>query len=381
MHWFRRQCYCWSYAGLSFCEQPNRKSLSHWEIVVLKNIDPLEKATEARLDALRDEAARTGQVTATGITPSGSPLPRSGAEKGYYGNPLLKPPVWTWQVPLYFFAGGVAGAAASIAFVAHALGRDSSLVRAALWVALLGAVASSPLLIADLGRPSRFLNMLRVFKIQSPMSVGAWTLAFFSSAVALAVVCQEIVLRGYSGDLLLALRWVAEAAGALAGLVLLSYTSVLLAVTAIPVWSENRRLLPLHFVASALGASAGVLELLGFLNPATNGMAFVAAAVETCLAVSIEMRGRAVDAPLREGSVGWLIRVAGTLTGPLPLLLRIFFAHAFGVRRAASVCFILGALLSRYAWIAAGHVSSRDSKTLFDLQRKRNVDSNLKAML
>ena len=371
MHWFRRQCYCWLYAGLSFCEQPNRKS--RWESVVLKNIDQLEKATEARLDALRDEAARTGEVTAAGITPAGSPLPRSGEKKGYYGNPLLKPPVWTWQVPLYFFAGGVAGSAASIAFVAHVLGRDSSLVRAALWVALCGAVASSPLLIADLGRPSRFLNMLRVFKPRSPMSVGAWTLAVFSSAVSLAVVCQEIVLRGYSGDLLLALRWIAEATGALTGLVLLSYTSVLLAVSAIPVWSENRRLLPLHFVASALGASAGVLELLGFLNPATSRMALVAAAVETCLAVFIEIRGRAVDAPLREGKVGWLIRAAGTLTGPLPFLLRIFLGHDFAVRRVASVCFILGALLSRYAWIAAGRVSSRDAKTLFDIQRRETA--------
>jgi hypothetical protein len=339
-------------------------------MVVLKNIDQIGKTTEARLDALRDEAARTGQVVAAGITASGSPLPRPEVKKGYYGNPLLKPPVWTWQVPLYFFAGGVSGAAANIAFVAHVLGRESSLVRAALWVGLLGAVASSPLLIADLGRPSRFLNMLRVFKLRSPMSVGAWTLAAFSSAVGLAVICQEIILRGYSNDLLLAVRWIAEAAGALTGLFLLSYTSVLLAVSAIPVWSENRRLLPLHFVASALGASAGVLELLGFLNHATNGMAFVAATVETCLAVSIELRGRAVDAPLREGRVGWLIRAAGTLTGPVPFLLRIFFLHSFGVRRVASICFILGALLSRYAWIAAGRVSSRDSKALFDIQRR-----------
>lgn len=328
------------------------------------------KATEARLEALREEAARTGQVSGAAILPVGSPLPHSQGEKGYYGNPLLKAPVWTWQVPLYFFAGGVAGGAANIALVAHVLGRDPSLVRAALWVALLGAVASLPLLVADLGRPSRFLNMLRVFKLKSPMSVGAWTLALFSSAVGLAVICEEIILQGYSSDLFLLVRWLAEAAGALSGLVLLSYTSVLLGVSAIPVWSENRRLLPLHFVASALGASAGVLELLGFLNPATYRLAFVAAAVETCLAVFIEMRGRSVDVPLREGMNGWLIRVAGTLTGPLPLLLRIFFAHSFGIRRLASVFFIAGALLSRYAWIAAGHLSSRDSKALFDIQRR-----------
>jgi hypothetical protein len=239
-----------------------------------------------------------------------------------------------------------------------------------LWIALSGALVSPPLLIADLGRPTRFLNMLRVFKLRSPMSVGAWTLMAFSTGVGLAVVCQEIILRGYSGGLFLTAQWIGEAAGALFGLILLSYTAVLLGVSAIPVWSENRRLLPLHFAASALGASAGILELLGFLNPATYRLAFVAAAVETCLAVFIEMRGRAVDVPLREGGNGWLIRAAGALTGPLPLLLRIFFAHDFGIRRLASVCFIAGALLSRYAWIAAGHLSSKDSKALFGIQRR-----------
>jgi Polysulphide reductase, NrfD len=326
---------------------------------VAKNVDQLEKA------------ARTGEVAAKGIRPAGSPLAGSDERAGYYGNPLLKPPVWTWQVPLYFFAGGVAGACASIAFVVHVLGRGPSLVRAALWVALCGAVTSAPLLIADLGRPSRFLNMLRVFKLRSPMSVGAWTLAVFSSAVGLAVVCEEIILRGYTSEVFLAVRWAAEGVGTISGLVLLSYTSVLLGVTAIPVWSENRRLLPLHFVASALGASAGILELLGFLNAATNRMALVAAAVETCLAVWIELRARAVDIPLRERRTGSLIRVAGTLTGPVPLVLRIFLARALVVRLAASICFILGAMLSRYAWIAAGRASSRDSKILFEIQHKR----------
>jgi hypothetical protein len=102
-------------------------------------------------------------------------------------------------------------------------------------------------------------------------------------------------------------------------------------------------------------------------------MALVATIVETCLALLIEIRGRAVDAPLREGRAGWLIRVAGSLTGPRPLVPRIFFAHALGIRRLASVCFILGALLSRYAWLEAGHVSARDSRILFDLQRSKTL--------
>src|SRR5688572_10149995 len=95
----------------------------------------------------------------------------------YRDAPLLKPPVWTWEVPLYFFAGGAAGAAAVIAAVAHFGGPSfAALARDAKWVALAGALISPLLLISDLGRPSRFLNMLRVFKLQSPMSVGVWTL-------------------------------------------------------------------------------------------------------------------------------------------------------------------------------------------------------------
>src|SRR5258706_7105895 len=110
-------------------------------------MDPREKASEVRLDSLREEAARTGQVKGAGVIPLGAPFPQSGAEKGNYGTPLLKEPVWTWQVPLYFFAGGVAGASAAIAFVAHALGRDPALIRLALWVALGGAAISPFLLI------------------------------------------------------------------------------------------------------------------------------------------------------------------------------------------------------------------------------------------
>lgn len=337
------------------------------------------KASEERLDALREEALRTGAVTGARVTPAGSPFPQIAAETGYYGNPVLKKPVWKWQVPVYFLAGGVAGASAAIAFVAHLLGRDLALVRAALWIALGGAIISPPLLIFDLGRPSRFWNMLRVFKLQSPMSVGAWTLMAFSFAVGTAVACEEIVLHGYSSSLLFGVGWAGEAGAMLTGLVLLSYTSVLLGATAIPVWSENRRVLPVHFVASALGASAGILELAGFLIPATNGMSLVAAGVETCVAVYISLRGRAVDAPLRTGRVVWMIRVAVGLTGPAPLLLRIFFAHWPPARPIASVCFILGALLSRYGWMAAGHASSRDSKTLFELQRKGSTVGETKA--
>src|SRR5260221_11766758 len=105
---------------------------------------------EARLDALREEAARL-------------PVPIASAASGCCGRPLLKPAVWTWEVPTYFFVGGAAGAAALVGAVAGFGGDHAEIARHARWVAAAGALLSAPLLIADLGRPSRFLNMLRVF--------------------------------------------------------------------------------------------------------------------------------------------------------------------------------------------------------------------------
>ena len=175
--------------------------------------------TEARLDALREEAARTGKVQHDGIVPVSGPFPKPAAAMSYHGNPVLKPPTWTWQVPLYFFVGGVAGISAPIALVAHVSG-NAALIRAGLWIGLAGALIAPPLLIADLGRPARFLNMLRVFKLRSAMSIGAWTLVGFSSAVGLAVICRELIVAGFGYGFLIPLEWIAEIFAAVSGLVL-----------------------------------------------------------------------------------------------------------------------------------------------------------------
>lgn len=327
--------------------------------------------TEARLDALREEAARTGKVQHKGIVPADSPFLKPARATSYHGNPVLKPPTWTWQVPLYFFVGGVAGISALIALVAHVSG-NAALIRAALWIGLVGALISPALLIADLGRPARFLNMLRVFKLQSAMSIGAWTLVGFSSTAGLAVICRELIVAGFGYGLLVPLEWIAEILAAVSGLVLASYTSVLLGVTAIPVWSENRRLVPAVFLTGALGSAAGMLELLGFLVPPTQLIAIIASIVETFVAVMIEARGRYVDRPLREGPVGWLTRAGAALAGPVSLLLRLFARYNSAGRSLAALCFIVGALITRYAWIGAGRMSSRDPEVLFRIQRPPN---------
>jgi hypothetical protein len=204
----------------------------------------------------------------------------------------------------------------------------------------------------------------------------------FSSAAGLALVCHELLLVGYGKAFFPPLEWVAEIVAAVSGLILASYTSVLLGVTAIPVWSENRKLVPAVFLTGALGSATGILELLGFLIPATQFIGIVASIVETAIAITIEVRGRYVDRPLREGPVGWLTRAGAFLAGPTSLLCRLFWANNPGARYAAACFFVTGALITRYAWIAAGRVSSRDPQALFQIQQRgpgATADSHLES--
>ena len=331
------------------------------------------RATEERLDEIRRAAAEGAQSpgaqrpSAAASPASTSPAP---AQESYYGLPVLKKPMWTWEVPLYFFLGGIAGVSACIAFAAQLFHGDPALIRAALWMGLLGAAICPALLIADLGRPSRFLNMLRVFKLRSPMSMGAWILVAFSGCIFLAVVTHELILHGYTAPLWINLRWIGELTAAITGLLLASYTGVLIGATAIPVWSQNREILPPHFLTSGLGSSSGILELFGFMVPTTQILGFVASGLETLLDIFLEVRKRPVDAPLHHGKSGWTLRVAGFVEGPASLLLRLFLGGRPGGRYAAAVCFIAGALLSRYGWIWAGRASAEDPHALFQLQHK-----------
>jgi formate-dependent nitrite reductase membrane component NrfD len=326
--------------------------------------------SEERLNALRDEAAKTGSIKG-GVTPITSTIAAAAATPGYYGNPVLKPPTWTWEVPLYLFLGGMAGASTVIALVAFVLG-NVAVTRVALWAAFAGAILSPPLLISDLGRPARFLYMMRVFKVQSAMSVGVWTLVSFSGATTVALLCRELLLRGYGNGVIAAAELVALLFAALFGLLLASYTSVLLSLTAIPVWSENRHRLPVVFLAGALGSASSILELLGFMIPATQLLGIVASSVETLMAIAVEVRKRRVDRPLREGNSGRLLHIAAVLSGLLPLILRIGWQHSAGARSVAAVSFLAGALITRYGWVSAGRASSRDPQALFELQRSRS---------
>lgn len=325
-------------------------------------------ASEARLLEIRREAERQGAVTSPGVRPAGAPFPVASPETGYYGLPLLKEPQWQWEVPIYFFVGGAAGAAAVVGGMARYFGEDPQLVKDARWIAALGGVLSPALLIADLGVPSRFLNMMRVFKLQSPMSVGSWTLAAFSSSAAATAFAG--MMRDKFGDWL-PIRVLENAGEALAtttGLFISNYTGVLIGATAIPVWHENVGTLPIHFAASGLGAAVSLLELAGHShNRALNALGMGAALWETLEGANIELKSSAANLPLKQGVSGLITRTGGVLSGPLPLLLRLLAAGASGkrassLRRGAALATLAGSFLTRVAWVKAGHVSARSPR-------------------
>jgi hypothetical protein len=318
---------------------------------------------EARLLSIRREAEKKGRLVEQGVRPQGAPFPKASPETGYYGIPLLKEPQWTWQIPVYFFVGGAAGAAALIGALAKATGKDEQLARDARLVAAGGAIVSTGLLIADLGRPERFLNMLRVFKIQSPMSVGAWVLALFGSSAGAAAFAQLLDQKLDIGPVRI-LGNIAEGFSAALGLPLATYTGVLIGATAIPAWNHNIKTLPIHFGMSGLASGVSVLELLGNDgSPALNLLGIGAAAVESYEGFRLEfLRDPEVNRPLRHGLTGWTTRIGGALSGPIPLALRLL-ASASGsrrMRRFASLSSIAGSILTRVGWIYAGHASARD---------------------
>jgi len=331
---------------------------------------------EQRLEEIRKQAERQGQLQIVGARPAGAPFPQASPENGYYQIPLLKEPPWTWEIPLYFFVGGAAGAAAVIGAIGNYTGADRRLVRDARWIAAAGSVISPALLISDLGRPERFLAMLRVFKPQSPMSVGVWTLVGFSTGAAAAAFAGYLSDRYGPSLPLRVLENAGQAASLAFGLPFSNYTGVLIGATAIPAWNRNARTLPIHFGASGLGAAVGLLELMGHRKSrALAALGLGAAIFETLEGFSLESRSHSANEPLKHGPSGWVTRAGGAMAGPIPTLLRtasLFTGQerSRSMRRYAAWSSILGSLVTRIAWIYAGHVSARNWKLPLEREPK-----------
>ena len=288
--------------------------------------------------------------------------------RSYYGQPILKQPTWKVpDVPAYLYLGGAAGVSASLAALADATGRPA-LRRVGRLAAAAGASVSVVALVHDLGRPERFLNMLRVFKPTSPLSVGSWLLAPFGALAGAAAAAE---LTGVAPAL-------GRAAGAGAGLLgpaLATYTSVLLADTAVPAWHEAYRELPFVFAGSALASGGGLGLLAGRETGPAARVAIAGAALELTASIVLERRIGFAARAYTGGRAGAVLRAAraATAAGALAVLAGERVGGRRGRRLSAGGGLLLNAAAAatRYGVFDAGRVSAADPAYTVVPQRAR----------
>lgn len=295
--------------------------------------------------------------------------------RSYYGRPVIKEPVWTWEIPAYFFTGGVSGASSVLSLSARLFGNER-LARRALYIGAVADAVSPLLLISDLGRPERFHHMMRVVKITSPMNLGAWVLLVNGGASNTAAVLELL-------GILRPVKALAEFVAALFGPPLATYTGVLLADTAVPAWHEGRHELPWLFGASAVasaGAAACMVADAGDAGPARRA-AVGGVAAELALLQAMELRlGRLGDV-YRQGPAGTLTRASKALAaaGALLLVRRGRRSRAAAIAGGALVC--AGEVCLRYAVFHAGKQSARDPMHTIAPQRERADAHGTKATI
>jgi formate-dependent nitrite reductase membrane component NrfD len=306
--------------------------------------------------------SRNGSVTATGTE-----------MRSYYGRPVLKEPTWTWEIPTYLFTGGLAGASAVLSTTAKLTGHEK-LARTSLYLGAAADLVSPALLISDLGRPERFHHMLRVVKVTSPMNVGSWVLLVSGGASNTAAVLELLCW-------LKPVKLLAEGVSTLAGPVLATYTGVLVADTAVPVWHEARRELPWIFAASA-AASAGAAACV-FVPPReaepARRLAVAGVLAEGALMQLMELRLSEIGEVYRQGAAGKLSWAAKGLatTGAALLALRGRKSRTAAVLGGALVC--AGEVCVRWAVYKAGFQSAQDPKYVVEPQRRRAESGGTKA--
>ncbi len=298
----------------------------------------------------------------------------------YYDRPLLKAPHWEWNVMTYLFLGGIMGGLGIIAMLADPnKPEERRLRRTARYTSLALAAANPALLISHLGRPERFLNMMRIVKFKSPMSLGVWGLVAYSG-VATATVTRELAeseviprwMRHFSPAPLTQLQ-------AALGAFISGYTGVLLSATANPFWASGKRHIPAACVASGVASACALSNLLAVVEgnhgPAAKVERFevFAGALEILLLSDFEKRGGAYARPMFSGRRGERFRSYTVLAGTLaPMALNLFGAvlklpkPLDAVRTVtASLLTLAGGYVFRETLIEAGKDSARDPRAAF----------------
>jgi DMSO reductase anchor subunit len=283
----------------------------------------------------------------------------------YYGRPIIKAPVWkSPDVPLYLFLGGAAGTSSMLAALGD-VGGLPALARSGRLIAGGGAIASVGYLIHDLGRPERFLHMLRVFKPTSALSMGSYILSPFSAA---AGATAAVELLGWFPRL----KRFGGVVSALFGAPMATYTAVLLANTSVPSWHEPHLELPFVFGGSALAAGGGLTMVFTPVAEAgpSRKTAVAGAAVELAAMHRVENGHGIVSEPFHEGRAGTLLRAAKACTVAGAALTVVAGRSRLGAVVSGTLL-AAGSLLTRFGVFDAGMVSARDPKYTVIPQRER----------
>ncbi len=282
----------------------------------------------------------------------------------YYGRPVVKETVWGPDIPTYLFLGGLAGASSTLAAGAQLSGHPE-LARTAKAGAAGAISASMAALVHDLGRPTRFVNMLRVLKVTSPMSVGTWILSGYTPMALASAAC---VVTGKLPRVGLA----ATLAAATLGPAVAAYTSVLLGDTATPAWHEAHRELPYLFVGSAATAAGGLGLLAvtpGRAGPAAR-LAVLGAATELTAEWRLDRRLGPVAEPYRTGKSGALMR-AGQILAAGGTAAALLGRRHRPISALAGAALLAGSAVTRFGVFEAGRASARDPKYTVVPQRDR----------
>lgn len=338
----------------------------------------MKNQTRITTDGQQDTSP--GRRAITGVRSSPDP---DGVRKGqqrrghrdeftsYYGKPVLNGPTWEARdIAGYLFLGGLAGASSVVGAVAQLTGRPA-LARTAK-IGASGAIGLSLVaLVHDLGRPARFLNMLRVVKPSSPMNMGSWLIATYAPAAMMSALSSTtgwLPLAGNAGT----------AAASLLGPGVAAYTAVLLADTAVPAWHDGRAHMPWVFVSSAAASAAG-LGLLGAplsqVSPVRR-LAIAGGGAELVLTKLMEKKMGPVGEVYSVGDAGRLLHAATAATAGGVIGAAVFGGRNRAGSAAAGLALLAGAALTRFGIFQAGLASAEDPQYTVDPQRKRKAQSS-----
>ncbi len=296
----------------------------------------------------------------------------------YYDRPIVKPPPWENPIGVYLFLGGLAGGSAMLGAGAQLTGNDR-LRRNSRLSALAAVGVGAVALVVDLGRPERFLNMMRTIKLSSPMSVGSWILSGFSAFAGVAAVAEADRMTKHwlpLGPLRRLLQFVESPAGLAAGLFgppLAAYTAVLLSDTANPTWNDAREYLPFVFVNSACLAAGGLGMITTPVEDAgpARALAFIGSAAELTASELMERTMDPVAAePLHHGTPGELLKWSKRLAA-LGGLGALIGGRNRTIAVLSGVSLLTASALTRFGILHAGLEAAKDPRYTVIPQKNR----------